>query len=295
MNNSNLPPLNWLRAFESAARHLSFTQAAAELNLTQSAISQHVRSLEGFLGRELFIRRTRALMLSEAGANYLPTVREAFDLLAHGTQAMTRGDRGKSIILQCNMAFSVFCLAPRLHNLHAAFPWLRLNIVTPIWDPERHAEHANVEIRFGRPAEMSENAIPLPRDRFYPICHPDYQQGQIDLETATLMDCSGIMGNWETWYKSQGKPFNRANEVHLSSTYSVSISAALAGAGLAMAHDTLVVDLLQSGQLIRPFDHRPELLEAYHIIPPASHADTPATRAFMSWMAEEFLNRDFDA
>ncbi|WP_120501705.1 LysR family transcriptional regulator [Roseovarius sp. EL26] len=294
MSSTNLPPLNWLRAFESAARHLSFTQAAGELNLTQSAISQHVRSLEGFLGRELFIRRTRALILTEAGANYLPTVREAFDLLAQGTQAMTGGDRGKSLILQCNMAFSVFCLAPRLKKLHAAHPWLRLNIVTPIWDPERHAEHAAIEIRFGRPAEMSNNAIPLPRDRFFPVCHPDYQSGKIDLNTAALMDCSGIMGNWEAWYKSRGQSFHRANEVNLSSTYSVSISAALAGGGLAMAHDTLTTDLIANGQLVRPFNHTPELPEAYHILPPASHADTPATRAFMSWLRAEFLHRRFD-
>ncbi|KZY29817.1 hypothetical protein A3731_25920 [Roseovarius sp. HI0049] len=84
MSGNAFPPLSWLRAFEAAARHLSFTLAAQELNLTQSAVSQHVRSLEDYLGRELFIRRTRALQLTEAGANYLPTVREAFEVLARG-------------------------------------------------------------------------------------------------------------------------------------------------------------------------------------------------------------------
>ena len=89
MQLDGLPPLNWLRAFETSARHLSFTLAASELNLTQSAVSQHVRSLESFLGRDLFLRKTRAIELTEAGANYLPVVREAFQMLASGTRAFT--------------------------------------------------------------------------------------------------------------------------------------------------------------------------------------------------------------
>lgn len=287
MSGPNLPPLTWLRAFESAARHLSFTQAASELNLTQSAISQHVRNLESFLGRELFIRRTRALLLTEAGANYLPTVREAFDLLAQGTQAMTGGDRGRSLIVQCNMAFSVFWLAPRLKRLYAKHPWLVLNILTMIWDPEQQARRAAIEIRFGRPGDISDNAIPLPRDRFYPVCRPDYQNGKVDLGTATLMDCAGMIGNWEAWFKTQDKPFARASEVNLGSTYVITLTAALNGGGITMAHDRIVTDLLESGDLVRPFDHMPELPEAYFILPPPSHADTPASRAFMEWLQEE--------
>lgn len=115
----SLPPLTWLRAFEATARHLSFTRAASELNLTQSAVSQHVRSLESFLNRALFLRKTRALELTEDGGNYLPVVREAFDLLASGTQAFIGADRGRSMVLQCNLAFSVFWLAPRLARLYA--------------------------------------------------------------------------------------------------------------------------------------------------------------------------------
>jgi len=210
MAGMSLPPLTWLRAFEAAERHLSFTQAAVELNLTQSAVSQHVRSLEAFLGRELFIRRTRALQLTEAGSSYLPTVREAFDLLARGTRSFTGGDPGQTLIVQCNMAFSVFWLAPRLHRLHVACPWLVLNIVTTIWDPEHHARNAGVEIRFGRPGDMSEHARRLTRDRFYPVCCPGFVDGPGRLDTAHLFDCSGVMGTWETWSRSQGRLFDRA-------------------------------------------------------------------------------------
>ncbi|WP_338549191.1 LysR family transcriptional regulator [Roseovarius phycicola] len=288
MNNTGLPPLTWLRAFEAAARHLSFTLAAQELNLTQSAVSQHVRSLEAFLGRELFIRRTRALQLTEAGANYLPTLREAFDLLARGTRSFTGGDPGRTLLVQCNMAFSVFWLAPRLHRLYAAHPWLTLNISTAIWDPERTFHDAPVEIRLGRTGDMSQTALPLPPSTMYPVCAPDYQDDLIDLQTARLFDCSGMMGNWEYWCTATKTPFNMANTVNLASTYVVAMQAALHRAGICMSHDTLAADLVASGHLIRPFEGTAKLPEAYFLMAPARHDETPASRAFVDWLQSEF-------
>ncbi len=288
MTRSSLPPLTWLRAFEAAARHLSFTLAAQELNLTQSAISQHVRSLEAYLGRELFVRRTRALILTEAGSNYLPTVREAFDILARGTRSFTGGDRGKSLIVQCNMAFSVYWLAARLPRLYAAHPWLVLNIVATLWDPERSAREAAVEIRFGRPGDMSDDAQRLTHDEFYPVCRPDYQNGAPDLATARLFDCSGVMGTWEAWCDTQNRPFTRASEINLASTYIVATSAVLNGAGMTMSHDTLAHDLIETGWLTRPFPGAGVLPESYFLLAPPSHGATPASRAFADWLRAEF-------
>ena len=282
-----LPPLNWLRAFEAAARHLSFTQAAAELNVTQSAVSQHVRSLEAFLGRELFIRRTRALHLTEAGANYLPTIREAFGLLASGTRAFRGGDRGRTLLVQCNLAFAVLWLAPRLAGLVEAHPWLVLNLTTPIWDPERSARSAVMEVRFGRPNEMSDAAVRLTHDRYYPVCRPGYAGGDPDWARAPLFDCSGVMENWETWLASQGRQMPAGKRVHLGSTYVVSVQAAQHGAGLAMAHDTVASDLHASGALVRPCSHAVAMSAAYFLIAPPRHDETPAGRAFVRWILDE--------
>ena len=287
MPDTPLPPLNWLRAFEAAARHLSFTQAAAELNVTQSAISQHVRSLEAFLGRELFIRRTRALHLTEAGANYLPTIREAFGLLASGTRAFRGGDRGRSLLVQCNLAFSVFWLAPRLAGLLEAHPWLLLNLTTPIWDPERSARSAEMEIRYGRPGEMSDAAVRLANDRYYPVCRPGYAEGDSAWIQSPLFDCSGVMENWETWLASQGRRMPAGKQIHLGSTYVVSVGAALHGAGLAMAHDTVASDLLDSGALARPCAQVVPMSAAYFLTAPPRHGETPASRAFIQWILEE--------
>lgn len=292
MTISRLPPLTWLRAFEVTARHLSFTRAATELNLTQSAVSQHVRRLESFLGRDLFIRKTRTLELTEDGANYLPGLREAFDLIASSTRAFTGGDRGRNMTLQCNMAFSVFWLAPRLNRLYSMYPWLVLNIVTPIWDPERHAANASVEIRFGRSEDMSEAAIRLAKERFFPVCAPEYCGEAFNLQSATLFDCAGITGTWGNWFKTQGKEFTRDGEVNLTSTFVIAITAALNGAGITMAHDSLVLDLLEKGDLVRPFEHAAPLREGYYLLPPASHARTPASDAFLDWIENETSGDD---
>ena len=287
MKTSRLPPLTWLRAFEATARHLSFTRAAGELNLTQSAVSQHVRRLESYLGRDLFIRKTRILELTEDGANYLPGLREAFDLIASSTRAFTGGDRGRNLTLQCNMAFSVFWLAPRLHRLHAMHPWLVLNIVTPIWDPERHAANASVEIRFGRGEEMSDAATRLANERFFPVCSPDYFGEAFDLRTATLFDCAGTSGTWGNWFRTQGKEFDRDGEINLTSTFVIAVAAVLNGAGITMAHDSLVSGLIEKGELVRPFGHTAQLSEGYFLLPPSTHARTPASVAFLDWIEEE--------
>lgn len=292
MTISRLPPLTWLRAFEVTARHLSFTRAATELNLTQSAVSQHVRRLESLLGRDLFIRKTRTLELTEDGANYLPGLREAFELIASSTRAFTGGDRGRNMTLQCNMAFSVFWLAPRLDRLYSMYPWLVLNIVTPIWDPERHAANASVEIRFGRGEDMSEAAVRLADERFFPVCAPGYCGEAFDLQSATLFDCAGITGTWGNWFKTQGEEFARDGEINLTSTFVIAITAALNGAGITMAHDSLVLDLLEKGDLVRPFEHTAPLREGYFLLPPATHARTPASDAFLDWIEKETSGYD---
>ncbi|PVA09099.1 LysR family transcriptional regulator [Pelagivirga sediminicola] len=284
MQPNPLPHLTWLRAFEAAARHLSFTLAAQELGLTQPAVSQHVRNLELYLGRDLFIRRTRALALTEAGGNYLPTVREAFDTLERGTRSVFSEARGKSLIVQCNLGFALFWLTPRLKAFQAAHPGIALNIVTPIWDPERNTEPTSLEIRFAREGDAPHGAERLTRDRFYPVCRPDYQGGAHDLDSATLFECSGLTGTWEAWYKSQARPFARWAEVNRGSTFGIAVNAALEGAGVAMVHDTLVADMLADGRLVQPFGHAPPLSESYYLIPPPKADATPASRAFAGWV-----------
>jgi len=132
---------------------------------------------------------------------------------------------------------------------------------------------------------MSDTARRLTRERYYPVCAPGLAER--DPARARLMDCAGTTGSWRTWCASAGLPFVRGGEVSLASTFVIAIEAARAGAGLTMAHDSVAGDLLAAGALVRPFDHAPRLAEAYFLLPPSSHAATPASRAVADWLLAE--------
>lgn len=283
----NLPPLNWLRAFEAAARHLSFTLAARELNLTQSAVSQHVRNLESWLGHDLFARKTRALSLTEAGANYLPVVREAFDVLANGTRAFAGNDRGSVLHLNCNMAFATWWLAPRIASLHAAAPWLKINIQTATWGFTKEPGNSDMEIRFGRSEDMSANAERILKESVTPVCAPNYADGNPDWRRHALWDCAGSMSGWHAWVESQGNKIPDTQSINLASTFVVSLTIAASGQGLALAHHFMIQGIRRTSPLIEPWPHRLPIVEAYFLSPPSPHAETPATRMFTEWLNSE--------
>lgn len=284
MKRSDLPPLPWLRAFEAAARHLSFTLAAREIHITQSAVSQHVRNLEDYLGCQLFIRKTRAIELTEAGENYLPIVSNAFHTIAAGTNSLIRTDPDKNLTIHCNLAFATFWLTPRLAELEELLPSINLNLVTPIWDPERVADNTAMEIRFGLPTSMPDNAIRLSFDTYFPVAAPDYQGDKV---SCRLFDCAGITANWQSWLASQDELKRSAANVSFASTYVIAIGGALNGAGMAMGHDTLVSGLIAEGRLIKPFSTQCELSEAYFLIPPAGELVTAASQVFGDWLLQQ--------
>lgn len=291
-----LPPLTWLRAFEAAARHLSFTAAANELHLTQSAVSQHVRSLEHFYGKPLFVRHTRALSLTEDGANYLPAVREAFNVLTAGAQPFigsSDAQRTQTVTLQCSMGFATLRLTHRLGALAEALPQLRLNIVTPVWDPAKTAQMADVEIRFTRAEGFGQDGIRLANERAYPVCSPAIaeriRQGE-NWQTLPLFDCVGVLSNWQSWLAEHEGNAESATrlKVHMASTFAISITAACAGEGLAMAHDSLVCDAIEEGRLVRPFATTMAMSEHYALYQPALHTRTQASQALTQWLISEF-------
>ncbi len=289
MSLAALPPLNWLRAFEAAARHLSFTAAATELNLTQSAVSQHIRSLERFLGKPLFDRRPRALSLTEDATNYLPAVREAFRVLQSGTGAFPGMTSSHSVTLQCSMGFATFRLVPHLAALLAAHPWIDLNVVTPIWNPEQTAPLADVEIRFGLLDAMPSGAMRLTRESYYPVCATTLADAA-DWRRIPLLDCAGVLATWQRWLAARGEVLPPGHPVTMCSTFATSIGAAMTGSGLAMAHDSLVGDALHDGRLARPFAEAVNTEECYCLMEPPTHLRTPASGALTEWMIAQFAS-----
>ncbi|WP_366141371.1 LysR substrate-binding domain-containing protein [uncultured Shimia sp.] len=285
-----LPPLNWLRAFEAAARHLSFTDAAAELHMTQSAVSQQIKSLEGHLGTPLFHRRPRTLELTRTGLMYLPVVREAFRTLTRGTRAVL-GPQEQVLQVQSNITFAIHWLAPRLGRFHARHPDVQLNIRTELWEPRDMAEGADVEIRYSlRPAQHLDAQL-IRQDHYYPVTAPDYAVSIDDLTQHPLYDCANLMCNWPSWAEDQALDWPGPHVTYCT-TYSVSMAVAAAGGGVALAHDTIAANLIADGKLIAPFEHRVAMQEAYYLMTAPHARDIPAAQAFSDWLIQEIAAED---
>jgi LysR family transcriptional regulator, glycine cleavage system transcriptional activator len=280
-----LPPLGWLRTFEAAARHLSFTGAARDLNMTQSAVSQQIKSLEGHLGRPLFHRRPRALELTEAGITYLPVVREAFRTLMRGTRAVL-GDQQNTVQVQSNLTFAVNWLGPRLPAFRALHPEVHLTISTELWEPREMAEGAAVEVRYSlRPADTVRTEL-LRTDHYYPVCAPGFPVTLETLQNQPLYDCSNLLSNWANWAEDQDMTWDSPS-ITYATTYMVSLSVAMAGGGLCLAHDTIAQGLIKEGRLIAPFEHRAKMPEAYYLLLSPQAEETPGAIAFTNWLRTE--------
>lgn len=188
--------------------------------------------------------------------------------------------------VQSNLTFAVHWLAPRLAGFRAAHPEVQLNISTDLWEPREMTEGVDVEIRFSlRPADTVRAEL-LRTDYYYPVCAPGYPVTLEDLAMHPLYDCTNLLCNWSAWAEDQHMNWPEPI-VTYASTYTVTLAVAMAGGGLALAHDAVAGRLIANGQIMAPFEHRAPMQEAYYLIlsPQAEHS--PGTVAFASWLRSE--------
>lgn len=294
MNTTRLPPLNWLRAFEASARALSFTAAAQELSMTQSAVSQQIKSLESSLGRTLFLRRVRGLELTDEGRGYLPTVQAAFAMLEEGTQVLRGRSEPDVLELQVNLSFALFWLTPRLERFMQENPWVRLNLATAVWAEERPNNSASMHIVFGLGKREGKAGKRLGRDSMFPVCSPQLAKkihSLDDLFAQRLFDLPGTAQSWNSWLSANPqKAATPVPAVHRASTWALSLDWAKRGLGVSLAHDTVANDLVASGHLVRPFEFAIPLKEAYYLIAPDGSNTHAPTRAFKEWLLREMAD-----
>ncbi len=288
---ARLPPLNWLRAFEASARALSFTAAAEELSMTQSAVSQQIKSLESAMGRALFLRRARGLELTDEGRGYLPTVQAAFAMLEEGTTVLQSRNHPDVLELQVNLSFALYWLTPRLSQFMEENPGVQLNLATSVWHEERASDAASVQIVFGLGKREGINGRRLTRDSIFPVCTPKVAR-QIksldDLRKQRLFDLPGTAQSWGAWFKAHPDGGTvPVPTVHRASTWALSVEWAKRGLGVALAHETIANDLLASGELVRPFDFSIPLKEAYYLIAPEGTRTRHASKVFKDWLLRE--------
>jgi LysR family glycine cleavage system transcriptional activator len=231
----------------------------------------------------LFEREGRRKKLSDAGHDYIFFVREAFDLLRVGSEAVFNPERGNELTLRVNMAFTLFWLMPRLDSLYAKNPWIRLNILPHISDKDERPSNFEIEI-VNLINYAEKNYRPLREEYFFPVASPKIVNIDL-LDTLPLFDSSSMTASWKEWFESEYSG-PKPSPVNYSSTVVVSLMAAINGVGLALAHTSVFESAAEAGQLIRPYKGQIKMKERYFISEVPETQQTPASRAFMEWMSE---------
>jgi LysR family glycine cleavage system transcriptional activator len=298
--NRRLPPLNSLRAFESAARHLSFKKAADELHVTPAAISQQIRTLEEHCGVTLFHRLTRALRLTEAGQAALPPLREGFDRLAEAAEAMRAPGTAGVLTVSVAPSFGAKWLVPRLDRFRSAHPEFDIRIDATDALAKFAGDGVDVALRYGRGAYRNLHADLLMPEVAFPVCSPrllergpPLRQPE-DLRHYTLLHVQWKMEddaapNWRMWLRAAGVTGVNAERGPRFSADSMTVEAAVEGQGVALASGALVEGDLRAGRLVRPFPPSvcQETAFSYYLVYPEARAQETKVTAFRDWVLAE--------
>ncbi len=285
---SRLPPLAWFRAFECAARHLSFTAAAGELSLTQSAVSQHVRALERRLGDPLFVRKPRGLDLTDAGRRLLPYVSGAIGELTAATELFRPARREDLLTIATRDSFAQACLAPALPRFSAANPGLRIRFVSTLWADNDLSTEADLEIRLGTRELAGAGATRLFADRVLPVCAPGLLPGRAtvaDLYARPLIQAVGSSDTWDAWAKAVSADPPPPVSWFVDS-YGLALELARQGCGVALVSRFLAAADVRARTLRVPVDRSAAARETFYLARRAGRPDSPAHR-FEQWLRAE--------
>lgn len=302
-------PLNALRVFESAARHLSFRQAADELNVTPAAVSQQIKSLEELLGVKLFHRLHRGLALTDAGKAGLEPLQQGFARLQEGMKLLRGADTRSSLNVWMAPSFATRWLLPRLDRFIDSHPEVDLwvNASADLIDSATSrleltedlmlAEGIDVAIRFGKGNYPGCRVAKLMSAEVVPLCSPRLLKQQdkplsepADLKHHVLLhDGTPYEGrpSWDRWFEGVGVDLSDAQRgVHFNSLQ-LALDAAIDGQGVALGIRQIAADDIEAGRLVVPFDDKVEVDRAYYIISQEASADDASVVAFREWVLAE--------
>jgi LysR family glycine cleavage system transcriptional activator len=289
---ARLPSLNGLRAFEAAARHLSFTNAAAELNVTQTAISHQIKRLEDELGVRLFVRQNRALTLTPQARDYLPGIRAAFNDLRLATDRLLRKDNDNVLTVSTLASLAAKWLLPRLSAFQEAHPGIDVRITTSSALVDFKSGDVDAAIRYGRGQWPGLRADWLMADQLFPICSPALLEGNRplrcpeDLADHTLLYTSGgYDDDWRLWLTAAGLPANISKQPGLSfDMFFMTVQAAIDGLGVAIGRTSYVEADIAKGRLVVPFKIKLPDEWGFYLVSPKASADSPKLSAFRQWL-----------
>jgi len=292
-----LPPLKALADFESAARHLSFTKAAAELNLTHGAVSRQVKALEDHLGVALFRRRTRALLLTDEGRYYAAVVRALLDQLAHATESLRADERANRLTVSTTYSFAINWLVPRLARFRSLHPEIDVRLQADDRYVDFARDEVDVAIRYGRGDYPGLEAEHLFTDIFVPVCSPALIAGKhairkpADLGHHRLIHEEGVPFDWADWFAAAGVAGVDTSRGPIFSHSSMVIQAAINGEGVALGNTAYIRAALAARVLVKPFDVTLTSEAGCHLVYPPGSLARRKIKLFRDWLLSE-IERD---
>ncbi|HMR30392.1 MAG TPA: transcriptional regulator GcvA [Geminicoccaceae bacterium] len=299
---SRLPPLNALRAFEAAARHLSFVKAAEELHVTPAAISHQVKGLEEQLGVALFTRLPRGLVLGDAGRAMLPELARGFDHFARAVRGAVAGDVAGELRITMIPSFAQLWLLPRLQRFIAAYPDVRLTMQGSAELVDLARSDIDLGIRYGGGHYPGLWSRLLFTEETFPVCAPALLDGPPPLRRPADLRHHRLLSDWDitsgeawltwaAWAGHLGQPDLRADDGLRLSDSMMLMEAAVSGLGVAIGRTSLAAGHLAAGRLVRPFAITKPADYAYYVVAPEGSETRPRIRAFVDWLMEE-VRRD---
>lgn len=291
-----LPPLNGLKAFEAAARHLSFTKAAVELNVTPGAVSHQIKALEEHLETPLFRRLTRALQLTDAGQAALPILSEGFDKLSEGVDQIRALSENGILTISASPSFGAMWMVPRLEHFRSRHPDIEIRLDGSDRLVDLARDNVDVAVRYGPGGYKGVRVDRLFGQVNTPVCSPTLLTGEHpltvpdDLRHHTLLhiDWEDAEASWRMWLLAAGvRDINPARGPRFSME-SMAVQAAIDGQGVALVGDILVADYLADGRLVRAFDSslNTPLSFSYYLLSASGRGEQPKVEAFRKWLLE---------
>jgi LysR family glycine cleavage system transcriptional activator len=291
-----LPPLNALRAFEAAARHLSITLAAEELHVTAGAVSRQIKSLEEALGFALFTRGHREITLTRQGSDYHRAVTRAFDALRDATRKATRTRRRKLLRIRAYTTFAMRWLIPRLSGFHSAHPDIEVLLKASLDPVDFRKEDIDGAVRLGDGRWPGAKTHRLVANVLAPVASPALLKAgpklrkPADLARHTLLHSIARPDDWGTWLDAAGAGDvvdARAGMTYESSA--MAYAAAVEGQGLAIAQLFLVAKDLEDGRLVMPFKKTVDMGDfTYYLLTPSHREESASMKTFRLWLLAPF-------
>lgn len=287
----HLPHLTFLRSFEAAARHLSFTTASEELNCTQAAVSNHVRSLEEFLGRPLFVRHPRSLTLTDVGKAYLPSVRHALQEIDMATRSLTAENHKREVVVSCPISLAESWMPLVIAGFHAKHPEISVTLHSTVWsDVEENV--SDVSITMNHRDDTDGDQILLWDEKLALACAPDYRVDGAELTApdqlaqTQLIHILGRPIYWEMVADRLGVEALELNSGFQANSTNAALELAAHGLGCVAAPKSLVQRFEARDLVIQPFDFLAECPWSYYA-EFRNRSATPSVKHFQSWLLSE--------